>query len=68
MSIHSTSGLISWTPKRNQAGTTQVTVSFRPEMSGMKKLIRPMMRRSLRRVFVADFERLRDILEKRSRA
>ena len=49
-------------------GTTQVTVSFRPEMSGMKKLIRPMMRRSLRRVFVADFARLRDILEKRSRA
>jgi len=45
-----------------------VTVSVRPEMSGMKKLIRPMMRRSLRRVFVADFERLRDILEKRSRA
>src|SRR6185436_2292736 len=26
MSINSGSGLISWTPKRNQAGTTQVTV------------------------------------------
>jgi uncharacterized membrane protein len=46
-------------------GSTQVTVSVRPEMAGLKKLIRPMMRRSIRNVLVADFERLRGILEKR---
>jgi uncharacterized membrane protein len=49
-------------------GSTRVTVAFRPELGGLKKLIRPMMRRSLRHVFESDFERLRGILETRPQA
>ena len=44
-------------------GETRVTATVRPQLGGLKKLLRPLMRRSLRRVFRADFERLRGILE-----
>lgn len=46
-------------------GSTHLTVTFRPELRGLKKLMRPLMRRALRRVYVGDFERLRNILAKR---
>ena len=46
-------------------GSTRVTVAFRPQLGGPKKLMQPLMRRSLRHVFSADFERLRGILESR---
>jgi hypothetical protein len=48
-----------------QDGSTRLTATVRPQLGGAKKLMRPLMRRSMRRVFNADFERLRHILEDR---
>jgi uncharacterized protein YndB with AHSA1/START domain len=44
-------------------GSTHVAARFRPELGGAMKLARPLVARSLRRVFRGDFERLRKILE-----
>jgi uncharacterized protein YndB with AHSA1/START domain len=44
-------------------GATHVTARVVPEIQGIMRLAKPLMRRSLRNVFRQDFERLRKILE-----